>query len=291
MRDVGVLYLIGTPIGNLKDITLRALETISESDVVFCEDTRRSQKLLSKYSISKKVVSLHSYSSDAKVKMLKDSLLEGKAVAYLADAGMPGVSDPGPAFAQLARNTGAQVTVIPGVSSVTAAVSLLPRDYPGFTFLGYPSLKKNQLDEVAEKIKKSTTPLILFVPPHDLEKLVLRLKTTLPTNTEILICRELTKKFEEVVLTTLSEVENKIKNLARGELTLVFLPTKQPREKRQAFPSERTLTPNWLISRLKNKGFSSRDIMRIMRSIEPKWAKAFEASIYNKRDNIKRKNA
>jgi 16S rRNA (cytidine1402-2'-O)-methyltransferase len=217
----GVLYLCGTPIGNLEDITLRALRVLREADLIAAEDTRHTRKLLSRYDIHTKLTSYHRHNMRAKGQVLLDLLEAGKSIALVSDAGMPGISDPGAELVALALQKGFEVTAIPGPSAgITALVtSGLPTE--NFYFVGFlPAAVKARRGRLKELQTQQGT-LIFYEAPH-------RLRTTLADLLDLLgnrratAARELTKVHEEIIRSSLSElVELYQKKEPRGEYTLV----------------------------------------------------------------------
>lgn len=233
---MGTLYLVGTPIGNLEDITLRALRILKEVRLIAAEDTRQTRKLLGRYGIATPVVSFHAHSGPARLRQLLAALAEGD-VALVSDAGMPGVSDPGAELVQAAARAGYPVVVVPGPSAVTAAAAVSGLVSDGFVFAGFlPRRQKERRERLAE-LASVHYPLILFEAPH-------RLRETLQDALEILgdrpvaVCRELTKQFEEVQRLTLSQaVAFYEQHEPRGEFVLVVA----GQAARPAPPSDETI--------------------------------------------------
>ncbi len=283
MQSKGKLYLIGTPIGNLDDITIRALKTLKECDVILCEDTRVTLKLLTKFSIKKRLIAFHGESRGKVLANVRKMLLEGRVLGYVTDAGMPSVSDPGPKLVETALSAGCQVISVPGVSAVTTAISYINEEYSGFTFVGYKTGSKSSLLKLVEALESAESPTVVFVPPHDLKKLLQFIVNSTSDNLKLIICRELTKKFEEVRYSTVGETLENVLELARGELTLVFMPTKKPKSgKLTSTLEELRINPIKLAKKLKDKGFSGRDILRLFRAIKPSLANQVQKYIYNK---------
>jgi 16S rRNA (cytidine1402-2'-O)-methyltransferase len=201
----GKLYLVSTPIGNLKDITLRALEVLGEVDLIAAEDTRRTRVLLKKYDVKNPVVSYHDRNKRTQAGRLVESMKSGKDCALVSDSGTPGIQDPGYQLVRLAIDEGIDVTAIPGPSALLAAavVSGLPIDR--FVFEGYLPRRKGRRRKRLEDLRDETRTTILFESPH-------RVKETLSDILEILgnrdcvVGRELTKMFEEIVRDTVSGV-------------------------------------------------------------------------------------
>lgn len=197
---MGCLSIVSTPIGHLKDITLRALETIEEADVVVAEDTRRSQKLLTHYDIRKKLVSCHAFNEYKTVSgILKMVTEQGLKVAVLSDAGTPVIADPGFHIIREARKLGIEPVMIPGVSSLTFAVSAsgLPADK--FSFYGFAPVKKGRREALLKSIQEEGKTSFLFESPFRIEKLLQAISDVIGPETEVAVIREATKIHEEIL--------------------------------------------------------------------------------------------
>lgn len=198
--SAGTLYIVATPIGNLEDITLRALRVLKEADTILCEDTRHTKKLLSHYDIHAKTESFHVHSDEGKLKRIAALLKEGKDLALVSDAGTPLVSDPGsPLLMYLRKELGddAKILSVPGASALTAALSLIPVPGGRFTFLGFLPHKKGRKTAVEEMAKREEAT-VLYESSHRIVKLLSELEAAFPEG-EVWIARELTKQFEEVL--------------------------------------------------------------------------------------------
>lgn len=251
----GTLYVVGTPIGNLEDITLRALRILQEVDLIACEDTRRTRKLLARYNLSKPLVSYHEHNERERTRWLLSRLRAGESIALLSDAGMPAISDPGSVLIQEAIAEGIPVVPIPGPSAVTAAlaVSGLPTDR--YTFAGFLPRKRAERRAVLESLRELPGTLVLFEAPH-------RLVETLQDLLEILgdrriaLARELTKVHEEVLRGRISEVLVRVeRSPVRGEITLVVEGSSEHRE-----PDRRAAREH--LTRLLAEGVSAREAVR-----------------------------
>ncbi len=221
--EKGVLYLVATPIGNLDDITLRALKVLRECDFIAAEDTRVTAKLLSHFDISKPIVIYQKHNVRSSGEEIVSRLKNGETCALVTDAGTPGISDPGSEVARLSIDCGVTVRPIPGAcAAVTALIcSGMPTD--GFVFTGFPGSSAREIEESAGRLLSETRTAVLYEAPHRLRKTLEIFKTVLGGEREISICRELTKLNEEVIRTTLegacaiySEEE------PRGEFVLVI---------------------------------------------------------------------
>jgi 16S rRNA (cytidine1402-2'-O)-methyltransferase len=217
----GTLYLIGTPIGNLEDITLRALRLLGEVDLIAAEDTRVTRVLLRHYEIDTPVVSYHTHSGAQKLERLLGALGEGKSIALVSDAGMPGVSDPGARLVQACAERALPVAVVPGPTAASAALAISGLPAKEFLFLGFLPPRSAARRESLRKVADQRAALILYEAPH-------RLLESLVDTGEVLgdrqaaCCRELTKRFEEVVRGTVSElIAHFSDHEPRGEFTIV----------------------------------------------------------------------
>lgn len=219
-----MLYIVPTPIGNLEDITLRALRVLREADLIACEDTRHSRKLLEKYEIKTPVESFHSYSSRAKLEKLLSLLGEDRKLALITDAGMPGISDPGYLLIRGAIERGIPLTVLPGPSAAVTAVVASGFPMHKFTYLGFLPLKKHRKREI-EALREEKKTVVFYESPHRLLKTLHELLEALGPERKIAVCRELTKVFEEVFRGTMNAANEYFsKKPPKGEFTLVLAP-------------------------------------------------------------------
>lgn len=223
---MGTLSIVATPIGNLEDITLRALRTLKECDVIYAEDTRVISKLLARYEIQKPLQRLDAETEAKKAEDVIARLEEGERVVYVSDAGTPGISDPGMRLvAQVrAQLPDATVEAIPGASALTAALSISGVDTAAFTFLGFLPHKKGR-QTALKNISTSEIPVVLYESPHRIEKLLEELKEIGVAN--VVIARELTKVHEEVVSGTVEEVQAHFTahpDAIRGEFVVIVTP-------------------------------------------------------------------
>lgn len=221
-KNGGILYVVGTPIGNLEDITLRALETLKSVDLIACEDTRVTKKLLDRYEISKPLISYHQHSKIAKIDAIIERLEEGKNVALVTDAGTPGVSDPGNVLVSEAVGAGFHVIPIPGVSAVATIVSLAGIDMQKFCFLGFVPHKKGR-ETYFRKIIESEIPVVYYDSVHRVVK-NLELLESFDEEKRVIVGRELTKMFEDVVRGSVGEVIEYFKNnpgKVKGEFVVI----------------------------------------------------------------------
>ncbi len=256
VETVGVLYVVATPIGNLEDITLRALRVLREVNLIAAEDTRVTRKLLSHYDIRTPLTSLHEYSPPAKVEQLVQRLLGGECVALVTDAGTPTLSDPGSALIRRAREQGIAITCVPGASAVTAAVSLAGLPEGRFIFDGFPPRKSRERRAYLQSLAGERRAVVWFEAPHRLVSLLKDVQQELGER-GIFVARELTKQFEEARQATVSEwLAHFEQTPPRGEFTLILLPGREE----TASPSEEERLQ--VIERLMAEGMSEKEAIR-----------------------------
>ncbi len=200
----GALYVVATPIGNLQDITLRALETLKTVDLIAAEDTRHTKKLLQHYGIETPLISFHQHSGERRIEQIIQRIQAGESVALVTDAGTPGVSDPGGALAEAAHQAGIRVIPIPGASAVTAVLSVAGLPAHRFRFEGFPPRKEGARRQFFESLQGEDTPIVFYESPHRLLKTLQAAYETLGDCT-VVVGRELTKQFEEIFRGKLSE--------------------------------------------------------------------------------------
>ena len=201
-----MFYFVSTPIGNLKDITLRALDTLKEVDVIACEDTRTSLKLLNFYGIKKPLVAYHKFNERTSAEGLIALHEQGKSVAIITDAGTPVISDPGNVLTEMLIERGIPFTVVPGATAFTSALILSGMDASRFAFIGFLPEKKKDAKEVLEKYKDLDMTLIFYSAPHDLKK-NLELLYSVFGDRKAATVKEITKMFEKTVRLSLSDYE------------------------------------------------------------------------------------
>lgn len=217
----GKLYIVGTPIGNMGDITLRALDTLKFCDVILAEDTRQTLKLLNRFEISKPLISYHRHNEDDKIGEVIDMLDNGKNLALVSDAGMPRISDPGESLIHTLINKNYKIEVIPGVTALTTAVVMSNLDSDTFVFEGFLPMRPTRRHERLNKLKYETRMIIFYEAPHKLLSTLKDLKNILG-NRKIVIARELTKIHEEYRYSNIEEQIDKIsKEGIKGEIVLM----------------------------------------------------------------------
>lgn len=221
MKEKGTLYIVGTPIGNLSDITLRAIETLKKVDVILAEDTRQTLKLLNHFQIEKHLISYHRHNEDDKINKVVEFLDNSKDLALVSDAGMPVISDPGQNLVKYLVENGYNIEVIPGVTALATAIVGSGLDSTRFTFEGFLSINKKQRKIRFEELKREERTMIFYEAPH---KILATLKDMLEYfgNRNICIARELTKIHEEYIHTTIEkEIKEIEENSIRGEIVLI----------------------------------------------------------------------
>ena len=224
----GILYLVATPIGNLEDITLRALRVLKEVDIVVAEDTRNTLKLLNHFEISKTLISYHRHSNDEKINTIIKKIKEGKNIALVSDAGTPIISDPGEDIVKIAIEENIKIVPIPGACALINALIVSGIDSKEFSFLGFLPLNKKTRNEKLSEIEKSLYTTILYEAPHKLISTLNDLKCILK-NRKVAIIREITKIHEEFIYGTIEEILEKIEN-PRGEYVIVIEAEKEKTE-------------------------------------------------------------
>jgi 16S rRNA (cytidine1402-2'-O)-methyltransferase len=219
-----VLSVCATPIGNLEDVTLRVLRELSEADVVLCEDTRRTRKLLERHGIRARLLSYHQHNEAKRTAELLPRLEAGERVALVSDSGLPGISDPGARLVDAALGAGVEVTVLPGPSAVeTAVVASGLVGEEGYQFVGYLPRSEPGLLALAEDLGRRPWAVVAFESPQRLSAALRVLARVIPDRPAA-VCRELTKRFEEVARGTLSELAGRYEGEVKGEITLVLGP-------------------------------------------------------------------
>ena len=219
-EDKATLYVVATPIGNLKDITLRAIDILNEVDYILAEDTRTSSVLLSHYNIKKRVMSYHEFNKMDQENQIISDLNEGKHIALISDAGTPGISDPGYEIIQRVIDEGFHVVSIPGASAILAALVTSGLVIQPFTFIGFLPRKLSEQKEVLKQYISRSETLVIYESPLRIQKTLQTLYDVLG-NRRLSIARELTKAFETIIRTTLSEATTTEMNL-KGEYVIII---------------------------------------------------------------------
>lgn len=255
----GKLYLVATPIGNLEDITLRAIKILKKVDIIAAEDTRHTLQLLNHLEISKPLISYHRHNEEVKSKDLIDLLLEGKNIALVSDAGTPVISDPGEEIVKVAIENNIEIIPIPGACALITALISSGIDSKEFTFMGFLPLNKKLRKEKLQEIEKSTKTIILYEAPHKIKNTLEDL-VNLTEERKIVLARELTKIHEEFITGTAKELVEKI-NTPKGEFVIIIQANKENK-----LQSDIELLNNLSIEEhfvyYKNKGLDKKEIIK-----------------------------
>jgi len=221
-KTLGILYVVATPIGNLEDLTFRALRILKNVSFIACEDTRQTRKLLTKYNIKKSLISYYHPRESQKTPQIISQLKKGKNVALVTDSGTPGISDPGYPLIREAIARGIQIIPIPGASALTAALSASGLPTHRFIFLGFPSPKKEATKKLLSSLKNEKSTLVFYLPTRRLSSF---LETALETlgNRPAVVARELSKIHEEFIRGTIGELVSSLKKRKlKGEATVLI---------------------------------------------------------------------
>jgi 16S rRNA (cytidine1402-2'-O)-methyltransferase len=213
------LYLVSTPIGNLKDITFRAVETLKKSDYILCEDTRVSKNLLNRYEIKSKLISNHKFNEKKNLSKIIDLLKSGKMISLISDAGTPSISDPGAILVKECAENDISIIPIPGPSAVATAVSVSGFSEKFFFYGFFPEKKKTLINDL-KKLSELNSSLVFFVSPKKINKIIPDLKENF-IDRKIVFCREISKLYEEIIRKNVQDLEP-FKKEPKGELTIVI---------------------------------------------------------------------
>ncbi len=256
---MGILYAVAVPLGNLKDITLRAIEVLKSVDCIACEDTRNTKILLDKYDISSKLIDCHKFNEKERSAKLSEILGENGSVALVSDAGTPAICDPGSVVEKELLALGHKIVPIPGASALTAFLSAVPRDNEFFSFIGFMPRTKQKREEIFEKFKNINC--VFYESPNRLKELLSDISNYFGEDKQIAIGRELTKVFEEIKIGTVSEISKYYEeNILKGEIVgMIFEENADDFDENQIKSDIKTL---------KNQGFSAKDISKILSSLK-----------------------
>ena len=271
----GILYLVATPIGNLEDITFRAIRILKEVDLIAAEDTRQTLKLLNYYEINKPLISYHRHNEEIKQELLIEKLKEGKNIALVSDAGTPVISDPGEVIVKEAIKENIEVIPIPGACALVNALIASGLDTKEFSFYGFLSLNKKLRKEKLQEIKRENKTIILYEAPHKLTSTLKDLEQILE-NRQIVVARELTKIHEEFIRGTVSEILEKYTE-PKGEHIILIegneikeeteeekLIKEMTIEEHYKYYEKQGLTKNEIIKKIaKDKGVSKNEIYQM----------------------------
>lgn len=220
-KDNGILYVVATPIGNLDDITLRAIKILREVDLIAAEDTRHTLKLLNHLEISKPLISYHRHNEEQRKEMIINRLKNGENIAIVSDAGTPGICDPGEVMIYECIKENIKVVPIPGACAMINALIASGISTKEFTFLGFLPLNKKLRKEKIEEIKNEKKTLIIYEAPHKLKNTLEDLEKVLDKDRKIVLARELTKIYEEFIRGSIDEILTKVDNL-KGEMVIII---------------------------------------------------------------------
>lgn len=275
----GTLYLCATPIGNLQDMTPRVIEALRNADLIAAEDTRNSIKLLNHFEIHTPMTSYHEYNKVEKAYSLIEQLTEGKNIALITDAGTPAISDPGEVLVKMCQEAGITVTSLPGPAACITALTLSGLSTRRFCFEGFLPPDKKEKTEILEECREESRTMIFYEAPHHLKRTLVELNEALGDR-KITLCRELTKKFETVMPTTIKDaIAFYEENEPRGEYVLVVEGRSREEKKRKAqeiwlemsaadhvaFYEEQGMDRKSAMKRAaKDRGVSRRDIYQIL---------------------------
>lgn len=258
LKEDGVLYVVATPIGNLEDITFRAIKVLEGVDCIAAEDTRHTLKLLNHFNISKPLISYYRHNEDDKSDFLIQKLLNGESIALVSDAGTPGICDPGQAIIYKCIQNGIKIVPIPGACAMINALICSGLDTNKFKFMGFLSINKKIRKQELEEIKKSDVTIILYEAPHKLKDTLKDLASALE-NRMITIARELTKIHEEFVRGTANELLQVFDN-PKGEFVLIIEKTDKTQDEEKLILQELTLEQHYQY--YLKKGFSKNEIIK-----------------------------
>lgn len=258
----GTLYLCATPIGNLQDITSRVVETLRMVDVIAAEDTRNSIKLLNHFDIHTPMTSYHEYNKVEKARQLAGQMQAGKNIALITDAGTPGISDPGEVLVKLCQENGIPVTSLPGPSACITALTLSGLSTRRFCFEGFLPAEKKERREILEELAEESRTIILYEAPHHLLETLGELRGAMGDR-RVTICRELTKKFETVMPTTLEGALAYYEGeMPRGEFVLVLEGKSREEKRKEEIASWEKVSIEEHMSRYESQGMDRKTAMK-----------------------------
>lgn len=258
----GTLYLCATPIGNLEDMTFRAVRVLKEADLIAAEDTRNSMKLLNHFGIRTPMTSYHEYNKFDKGRKLVERLLAGKDIALITDAGTPGISDPGEELVRMCHKARVRVTAVPGAAACVAALTISGLPSRRFAFEAFLPGEKKERQAVLDELKDETRTMILYEAPHRLLKTLVLLRETLGDR-QVRVCRELTKKHETVYCGALSEASAYYEaQEPRGECVLVVEGKSRRELKEEEIARWETMSIQEHMQYYESQGKSRKDAMK-----------------------------
>ena len=260
--DKGKIYLVPTPIGNLKDITLRALEVLENVDIIAAEDTRQTLKLLNHFNIKKTLISYHQHNEQGKSEDILELAEQGKSIAIVTDAGTPGISDPGAVIVQKCIENNFEFEVLPGATAITTALVYSGLDTTKFVFRGFISRENKERKKLFEEVKNLRETIIFYESPHRLLSTLSTLKNELG-NRRISVCRELTKLHEEIVRGSIEEVIQVFSDrTVKGEFVLVVEGKTQDEIDKESKDKWESLSIEEHVVAIMNEGLSKKDAIK-----------------------------
>lgn len=264
----GKLYIVATPIGNLGDMSARAIEVLKEVDIIAAEDTRNTIKLLNHFEVKTPMTSYHEFNKIDKAYELVEKIKEGKNIALVSDAGMPAISDPGEDLVRIAYEKDIEITVIPGASAVVSALAISGLPTRRFCFEAFLPLDKKERKFILEELKNETRTIILYEAPHKLLKTLKDLEEVLGEDRKISLVREISKRHEEVIRTTLglagSLYNDSEENRVRGEFVLVIEGKSIRQVQDEAIKSWEELNIKEHIKIYEDKGVDRKEAMKLV---------------------------
>ena len=260
----GKLYLCATPIGNLEDMTFRVIRTLKEVDLIAAEDTRNSIKLLNHFEIHTPMTSYHEYNKIDKGRYLIGQMQEGKKIALITDAGMPGISDPGEELVRMAYEAGIEVTSLPGACACVTALTLSGLSTRRFCFEAFLPPDKKERQQVLKELQTETRTIILYEAPHRLVRTLEELLEVLG-NRRLTVCRELTKKHETAFVTTIAEaLEHYRENDPKGECVLVLQGRSRKEMEEEAQAAWEQISIEDHMKRYEDQGIDRKEAMKLV---------------------------
>ncbi|MGI6072568.1 MAG: 16S rRNA (cytidine(1402)-2'-O)-methyltransferase [Lachnospiraceae bacterium] len=258
----GKLYLCATPIGNLKDITFRVVETLKEVDLIAAEDTRHTLGLLNHYGIKAKLTAYHEHNKYDKAQELVAMLQEGQSIALVTDAGTPGISDPGEELVRMCIEAGIEVTSLPGACALVTALSMCGLPSGKFVFEGFLPVNKSERKAALSRIRDETRTIVIYEAPHRIVKTLKELLDVLGDR-NIRICKELTKIYETLMIVTVSEaVRHFEENSPRGEMVVIIEGANEAELEKARINSWQQMSLEEHMSLYTCKGISEKDAMK-----------------------------
>lgn len=259
----GILYLVATPIGNLEDMTFRAVRTLSEVDLIAAEDTRNSIRLLNHFEIKTPMTSYHEYNKIDKAYQLVAKMREGKNIALITDAGTPGISDPGEDIVRICYEEGIPVTSLPGAAACITALTMSGLPTRRFVFEAFLPKDKKEHQAVLEELKTETRTIIIYEAPHHLVRTLQELSDTLGGDRRLTICRELTKRHEEKLQMTLTDSLSYYEvNEPRGEYVLIIAGRSREEMKKEEQAGWEALSLEEHMAHYESQGIDRKEAMK-----------------------------